>query len=63
MSWEDALMNGSILYAVTDIVILLLVYRWVSWEDALMNDSILYAGTNIVILLIYRWVSWTLNKE
>ena len=53
MSWEDALMNGSILYAVTNIVILL-VCRWVSWEDALMNGSILYAVTDIVALVLNR---------
>jgi hypothetical protein len=46
MSWEDALMNISILYAVTNIM-LFLVSRWVSWEDALMNNSILYAVTNV----------------
>ncbi len=34
VSWEDALMNGSIFYAVTYIVILF-INRWVSWEGGL----------------------------
>ena len=44
--------RNTLYFFTVNIVLIILIKRWVEWEDALMNGSILYAVTDIVGLFL-----------